>query len=64
MAPFRGKEASTHLCNLEVGYGGRCLGSKLFKGAAPGFEPRTSCMRVRIRSHYATEAAQNVELFV
>ncbi len=26
-------------------------------GAAPGFEPRTSCMRVRSASHYATEAA-------
>ncbi len=26
-------------------------------GAAPGFEPRTSCIRVRRASHYATEAA-------
>ncbi len=26
-------------------------------GAAPGFEPGTSCMRVRSRSHYATGAA-------
>ncbi len=26
---------------------GRGMGSKLFGGVAPGFEPRTSCLRVR-----------------
>ncbi len=32
------------------------MGSKV-GGAAPGFEPGTSCMRVRSHSHYATGAA-------
>ncbi len=31
-----------------------------FGGAAPGFEPPTSCMRVRSRSHYATGAAPKI----
>ena len=43
-----------HLCDLEAGYGE--MGSKVC-GAAPGFEPGTSCMRVRSRNHYATGAA-------
>ncbi len=34
------------------------MGSKV-GGAAPGFEPWTSCMRVRSRSHYTTGAAPN-----
>ncbi len=35
----------THLCDLEAGYGGAW--APIFGGAAPGFEPRTYCMRVR-----------------
>ncbi len=35
----------THLCNLEAGYGD--VWASNFGGAAPGFEPRTSCLRVR-----------------
>ncbi len=33
-------------------------------GAAPGFEPRTSCMRVRSASHYATGAAPKLCLLI
>ncbi len=33
------------LCDLEVGYGG--VWAANFGGAALGFEPRNSCMRVR-----------------
>ncbi len=36
------------------------MGSKVGV-AAPGFEPGTSCMRVRSRSHYATGAAPTSE---
>ncbi len=35
----------THLCDLEAGYGG--VWAPNFGGAAPGFETRTSCWRVR-----------------
>ncbi len=31
-----------HLCDLEAGYGG--VWAPNFGGAAPGFEPQTSCM--------------------
>ncbi len=41
--PFQGP--LTHLCDLEAGYGG--VWAPNFGGAAPGFEPRTSCLRVR-----------------
>ena len=52
----------THLCSLEVGYGG--VWAPNFGGAAPGFEPRTSCMLVRSHSHYATGAAQIIIVFL
>ncbi len=51
MAPL----LTTHLCDLEAGYGVIWLPN--FGGASPGFQPRTSCMRVRSRSHYAIGAA-------
>ncbi len=38
------------------------MGSKV-GGAAPGFEPGTSCMRVRSRSHYATGAAPKLFIY-
>ncbi len=41
--PFQGP--LTHLCDLEAGYGG--VWAPNFGGVAPGFEPRTSCLRVR-----------------
>ncbi len=41
--PFQGP--LTHLCDLEAGYGG--VSAPNFGGAAPGFEPWTSCLRVR-----------------
>ncbi len=41
--PFQGP--LTHLCDLEAGYGG--VWAPNFGGAAPEFEPRTSCLRVR-----------------
>ncbi len=41
--PFQGP--LTHLCDLEAGYGG--VWAPNFGGAAPGFEPWTSCLRVR-----------------
>ncbi len=40
--PFQGP--LTHLCDLEAGLG---RWAPNLGGAAPGFEPRTSCMRVR-----------------
>ncbi len=44
--PFLGGRGPLkHLCNLEVGYGGDWAPN--FGGVAPGFEPRTSCLRVR-----------------
>ncbi len=52
MAPFGGKGLLTHLCDPEAGYGG--VWAPNFGGAAPGFKPRTSCMRVRSHSHYTT----------
>ncbi len=55
MAPFEGEGPLTHRCDLEAGYGG--VSNPNFGGAAPGFEPRTCCMRVRSCSHYATGAA-------
>ncbi len=39
------------------------MGSKV-GGAAPGFEPGTSCMRVRSRNHYAAGAAPVLILFI
>ena len=45
----------THLSGLEAGYGG--VWAPNFGGSAPGVKPRTSCMRVRSRSRYATGAA-------
>ncbi len=39
------------------------MGSKV-GGAAPGFEPGTSCMRVRSRSLYATGAAPRIKSFI
>ncbi len=53
--PFQGP--LTHLCNLEAGYGG--VWAPNFGGAAPGFEPRTSCLRVKsvTIAHCATGAA-------
>ena len=41
--PYQGP--LTHLCDLEAGYGG--VWAPNFGGAAPGFETRTSCWRVR-----------------
>ncbi len=41
--PFQGP--LKHLCNLEAGYGG--VWAPNFGGAALGFEPQTSCLRVR-----------------
>ncbi len=49
-----GGGALMHLCDLEARYGG--VWAPNFGGAAPGFEPRTSCMRVRSRSQYAMGA--------
>ncbi len=46
------------------GVWGKGIGSKLFGGAATGFEPRTSCMWVRSRSHYAKGAAPNQDLYI
>ncbi len=42
---FGGRGPLKHLCNLEARY--RCVWAPNFGGAAPGFEPRTSCLRVR-----------------
>ncbi len=55
--PFQGP--LTHLCDLEAGYGG--VWAPNFGGVAPGFEPRTSCLRVRSRSHYTTGAARIIQ---
>ncbi len=41
----RGRGPLTHLCDLEAGYW--CVWAPNFGEAAPGFEPRTSCLRVR-----------------
>ncbi len=41
--PFQGP--LRHLCDLEAGY--EDVWAPNFGGAAPGFEPRTSCLRVR-----------------
>ncbi len=49
-----GRGPLEHLCNLEAGYEGGGMVSKLFGWAAPGFKPRTSCLRVRSVYHYAT----------
>ena len=54
MVPFKGRPL-TLLCDLEAGYGS--VWTPIFGGAAPGFEPRTSCMRVRSRSHHTTGPA-------
>ncbi len=43
--PLLGRGPLKHLCNLEVGYWG--VWAPNFSGAAPGFEPRISCLRVR-----------------
>ncbi len=43
--PFKFQGPLTHLCDLEAGYGG--VWAPNFGGAAPGFKPRTSCLRVR-----------------
>ena len=47
----------THLGDLEAGYGG--VWAPNFGGAVPGFEPRTSCIRVRSHTHcYAMRASK------
>ncbi len=55
MAPLEGEGPLTHHCDLDAGYGGAWAPN--FGWVAPEFEPRTSCTRVRNRSHYTTGAA-------
>ncbi len=53
----------THLCDLEAGYGG--VGLQTLVGPHRDSNPgRSSCMRVRSRSHYATGAAPKLTNYI